>query len=132
MRRLKDNRHGITKSAAQFFTHDYNKRRRWNFGSQLNQNFNQQPRYGNQNNQTPIDKLASTQIGTEIQTHIDSITEADQATPGTTDQMTVSRLSITSMLNQRTQTLITTKTFPRATTYPHATQFNSSTIRNNM
>ena len=35
------------------FTHDYNKRRRPNFGSQNNQNFNQQPRYGTQNNQTP-------------------------------------------------------------------------------
>ena len=35
------------------FTHDYNKRRRPNFGSQNNQKFSQQPRYGNQNNQTP-------------------------------------------------------------------------------
>ena len=35
------------------FTHDYNKRRGPNFGPQNIQNFNQQPRYGNQNNQTP-------------------------------------------------------------------------------
>ena len=35
------------------FTHDYNKRRGPNFGSQNNQNFNQQLRYGNQNNQPP-------------------------------------------------------------------------------
>ena len=35
------------------FTHDYNKRRGPNFGSQNTQIFNQQPRYGNQNNQTP-------------------------------------------------------------------------------
>ena len=34
------------------FTHDYNKRRGPNFGSQSPHNFNQQPRYGNQNNQT--------------------------------------------------------------------------------
>ena len=35
------------------FTHDYNKRKGPNFGSQNNQNFSQQPRYSNQNNQTP-------------------------------------------------------------------------------
>ena len=35
------------------FTHDYNKQKGLNFGSQNNQNFNQQPRYGNQKNQTP-------------------------------------------------------------------------------
>ena len=35
------------------FTHDYNKRRGPNFGSQSKQNFNQQSRYSNQNNQTP-------------------------------------------------------------------------------
>ena len=35
------------------FTHDYNKRRRPNFGSQNNKNFSHQPRYGNQNNHTP-------------------------------------------------------------------------------
>ena len=33
--------------------HDYNKGRGPDFGSQKTQNFNQQPRYGNQNNQTP-------------------------------------------------------------------------------
>ena len=35
------------------FTHDFNKRGGPNFGSQNIQNFNQQPRYGNQNNHTP-------------------------------------------------------------------------------
>ena len=35
------------------FTHDYNKRTGPSFGSQKNQRFIQQPRYGNQNNQTP-------------------------------------------------------------------------------
>ena len=34
------------------FTHEYNKRRGPNFGSQNNQIFNQPLRYGNQNNQT--------------------------------------------------------------------------------
>ena len=35
------------------FTHDYNKRRGLNFGSQKTHNFNQQPRYRSQSNQTP-------------------------------------------------------------------------------
>ena len=35
------------------FTHDYNKRRRPNFESQKPQNYNQQPRYGNQISQKP-------------------------------------------------------------------------------
>ena len=35
------------------FTHDYNKRRGPKFGSQKNQNFNQEPKYRNQKNQTP-------------------------------------------------------------------------------
>ena len=80
----------------------------------------------------PINELAPTQIGTEIQTQIDNFNKPDQATPGTTDQITVIRLSITSMLDQRILILSTTKTFRRTTTYLHPTQFNSSTIRNNM
>ena len=41
------------------FTHDYNKRRWPNFESQNNHIFSQQPRYGNQNNQTPYQKTDS-------------------------------------------------------------------------
>ena len=80
----------------------------------------------------PIDKLASTPIGTETRIRIDIITKTDQATPGTTDQITVSRLSITSMLNHRILILSATKTFHRVTTYLHPTQFNSSAIRHKM
>ena len=77
----------------------------------------------------PIDKPASTQIGTEIQTQIGSITKTDQSTPGRTNQIIDSKLSITSMLDQRILILNTIKTFHRATIYLHSTQFNSSTIR---
>ena len=62
-----------------------------------------------------IDKLAVTQIRIETQIQIDSTTKTDQATLGTTDQITVSKLSITSMLDQGTQILKTTKVFHRAT-----------------
>ena len=47
----------------------------------------------------PINKLASTQIGTETQTQIDNITRTDQATPGPMDPTTANKLSITSMLD---------------------------------
>ena len=79
-----------------------------------------------------IEKPASTQIGTEIQTQIVNTTKTDQATPGTTGQITVSRLSITSMLEQRILLLSTTETSHRAKTYLHPTQFNSSTSRDKM
>ena len=78
----------------------------------------------------PINKLASTQMGTEIQVQIDTIIKTDQVTLGTTDPTTVSKLSTTSVLHQRTQTLNTIKTSPRATTYLHPIQFNSLMIRN--
>ena len=76
----------------------------------------------------PIGKLVSTQRGTENQTQIDNITKRDQATSGTTDQITVSRLNITSNLDQRILILNTIKTFNEATIYLHPTQFNSSMI----
>ena len=80
----------------------------------------------------PFGKMASTQIGTEIKIQIHSITKTDQATPGKTDQITVSIPSKTSMLDQRTLILSTTETLHRATTCLHPPQFNSSTIRDKM
>ena len=111
------------------FTHDYNKRRGPNFGLRIIKISVSNP---DTETSHPINKLASTQIGTETQTQIDNITKTDRATPGTTGQITVSRLSITSMLDQRSLILNKTKTFHRATTYLHPTQFNSSTIRDKM
>ena len=103
------------------FTHDYNRRRGPKSGSQKTQTFNQQPRYGNQNNQTSYRQTGFNPGRTGIQTQIDSITKADQATPGTTDQMTDSKLNITSTLDQKINTI---KTFHRAKFYLHPTQFN--------
>ena len=76
-----------------------------------------------------IIKLAPTQIGTRIQTQIDSITKADQATPGTTDQVTHNKFSITSTLDYSILTLNTTRTPPRATIYLRPTHFSLLTIR---
>ena len=59
---------------------------------------------------TNINKLASTQIGTEIQTQIDTFTKTDQATLATKGQKTDSKLSITSTLDQRILILNTIKT----------------------
>ena len=80
----------------------------------------------------PTDRLASTQIGTEIPTQIDSTSKPDQVTPGTTDQITVNKLSITSMPEKRILILSTTETSHRATTYLHPTQFSSSMTRDKM
>ena len=77
----------------------------------------------------PTDRLASTQIGTEIHTQTDNSNKPNQVTPGTTDQITVNKLSITSMLDQRTVIRSTTETSHRATIYLHPTQFSSSTTR---
>ena len=52
-----------------------------------------------------INKLASTKKGTEIHTQIDSIIKIEQVTFRPTVPTTVSKLSITSMLDQRTQIL---------------------------
>ena len=89
-----------------------------------------QPTRNNQERRTVFtDQLASIQIGAEIQTQIDNFNQTNQATDGTTDPPTVSKLSITSMLNQRTEMLNTIKTFHKATIYLHPTQFNFMTTR---
>ena len=81
------------------FTHYYIKKRGPNFGSQNTQNSDQQTEM--KTTRHPIDKLASTQIGIDIGPEIDNSTKTHQATLGTADQITVSRLSITTVLDQR-------------------------------
>ena len=66
----------------------------------------------------PINNLASTQIETETQIQMNSITNADQATPGTVDQITVSKLSANLALDQRTQTLNKIKNSPQSNNIP--------------
>ena len=114
------------------FTHDYNKKRGRNFGSQNSQNFNQQPRYGYQNNQTPCqqtdfnpDRNRNPNSDRQLHRNRSSISWNN-------GQITVSRLSIKSMLDQKILIFSKTETFHRATTYLHPTQFNSSTIRDKM
>ena len=76
----------------------------------------------------PIDKLASTQTGTEIQTQIENKIKIDQVTPGPMDP--VSKPSVSSMLNKKSQVLNTIKTFLRVKIYLHPSQFNFLKIMN--
>ena len=128
MLRLKVNKLGTTKSVEQFLLMMILKEEDLFLGLTALRILISNPDTQIKTIRHPINKLTSTQIGTEIQTQIDTITKADQVTLGTTDQTTVSKPSITSVLDQRTQTLNTIKTFPRATTYPHPTQFSLLTI----
>ena len=128
---LKDNRHEITKSAAQsslMITINEEDR----FLGQNNHKFSQQPRYGNQNNQTPYQQNGfnpdrNRKPNPDRQYHQNKSSNSWNNGP-----VTVSRLSITSMPDQRILTLNTIKTIHRATTYLHRTQFHLSTIRDKM
>ena len=108
------------------FIHDYSKRYRPIFESKNLHTFNQQTRYGNQNNQKPHYKTVTTQIGTAIQFQIDNINQTNQATLGLTDQITVSRLNVTSMPHKRILIANTGGTFHNTTIYLHPIQSISS------
>ena len=130
--RLKENRHGITKSAAQISLMITINEEDRTLDLRIIKISGSNPDTETRTNRHRTDRLASTQIGTGIQTQIDSASKPNQATPGTTDQITVNKLGITSMLDQRTRTLKTTETSHRATIYLHPTQFSSLTTRENM
>ena len=130
--RLKDNRHEITKSAKQSSLMTTINEEDRTLGPRIIRTSVSNPDTETRTTRHPTDRLASIQIGTETQIQIDSILKTNQATPGITDQITVSRLSITSMLDQRIRILSRTETFHRTTTYLHPTQSNSSTIRDKM
>ena len=132
MTRLKDNRHGTTKNAAQSSLMITINEEDRILGLRIIKISVSHPDTEIRTTRHPIDKMALTQIETEIQTQIDNSNKTDQVTLGTTDQITVSRLSITPMLDQRTLKLSTTETSHRATIYLHPIQFSSSTIRDKM
>ena len=131
MIRLKDNRHAITSAAQSSLMITINEEDQ-TLGLRITKTSISNPDTGIRTTRHPIDKMASTQIGTEIQTQTDNSNKTDQVTLGTTDQITVRRLSITSMLDQRTLILSTTEISHRATTCLHPTQFSSSTTRDKM
>ena len=134
MMKLRDNRHEITESAEQSSLMITINGEDLTLGLRIIKISVSNPDTETRTIRHPFDKLASTQIETEIQTQMDSITKTDRTIPATTDHIAVSRLSITLMLNQKTQTQIlnTTETFHRATIYLHRTQFNLSMIRYKM
>ena len=86
--RLKDNRHGTTKSAEQFSLMTTINEEDRTLGLRIFKISVSKPNSETRTTRHPIDKLASTQIGTEVRTQIDNIIKTDQATPGTTNQTT--------------------------------------------
>ena len=132
MMRLKDNRQGINKSAAHSsLMITINKEDR-SLGLRIIKISVSNPDTETRTTRHPIDKMASTLIGTEIQTQIDSTFKTDREILAPIDPTTVSRLSIASMLDQRILIPSTIKTFHRATMCLHPTQFSSSTTRDKM
>ena len=126
MIRSQDNRHAITKSAKQSSLMTTIKEEARNLGTRIIEISVSNPDTETRTIRHPVNKLASTQIGTETQTQIDNSNKPDQATLGTMDQITVSRLSTTSMLDQRLLKLSTTETFHGPTICLRPTLSNSS------
>ena len=132
MTKLKDNRHGTTRSAEQYSLMTTINEEDRTLGLTITRISVSNPDTKTRTTRQPIDKMASTLIGTEIQIHIDSTLKTDRVILGPMDPTTVSRLSITSMLDRRILILSTKKTFHRATICLHPTQFSSSTTRDKM
>ena len=109
--RLRDSRLGTLKSVKQFSLMITIKGEDLILGRRKLRNLISNPDTEIKTIRHPIDKLPSTQTGTEIQTPIDPIIKTYQATPGTTDQTTNSKLSFTSTLDQRILILSTEKTY---------------------
>ena len=116
--RLKDNSHGTTKNAAQFSLMTTLREEDLTLGLRI-------LRILNSNTDTeiitirhPMDKMLSTQIGTEIQTQIDIVTETHQAILGTTEKR--NRQQTQSNFNARPENSDTqyNKNFPRSNNPP--------------
>ena len=129
MMKLEDNRHKIIKSAAQSSLMTTIKEEYLTLDIRTLRIPISNPDTETRTIRETIDKLASTLIGAEIRTQINSIIKTDQVTLGLMDQIAGNKLSISSILDQRTQILNTTKTFHRAIIYLPPTQFNLSKIK---
>ena len=130
MMKIKDNRNEVTKRVAQFSFMTITKEKDITLGLRTVRYLISNPVEEIRRIRHPIDKLASTQTGTEIQNQKVNIIKIDQVTPGPTDPTTVSKPSKTSKLEKKTQILNTIRTFLRAKSYLHPTQFKFLTIRN--
>ena len=130
--RLKHNRHGTTKSTAQYSLMTLLREEDLTLCPTTPILLFGNPDTGIKTIRDPIDILVLAQIETETQIQINSITKTDQATFETTVQKTVNKLSRTSMLDQRTAILRTRKFSRTAANYLHPTQFNSSSSTDKM
>ena len=109
MIRLKDSKHGTTKSAEQSSLMTIIREEDRLLGLRMIKTLISNPDTEIRSTKHPIDRTASIQIKTEIQTEIDSTLRTDQIILGPMDPTTASKLSITSMLDQRILILNTTK-----------------------
>ena len=132
MMRLKDSRHETAKSAEKYLLMTTIREEDRTLGLIIIKISVSNPDTAIRTTRHPSGRLASTQIGTEIQTQIDNSNKLDQVTLGTVDPTTVSRPSIASMPGKRAPILSTTGTSHRATIYLHPTQFSSSATRDKM
>ena len=132
MTRSKDSRHERIKSAKHFSLMILTKEDDQNLGLRTAKTIISNRQTEIRTIRHPVNKLASIQIGTEIQTQIDSLIKAYQATLGLMDPIAGNRLSRTSTLSLKSLILNTTETFHRVTTYLHPTQFNLLMIREKM
>ena len=126
MMKVKDSKHEITRSAEQSSLMTTMREKDQILDLRIFEISIRNPDKETRTTRHPINKLASTQIGTATPTQIDSTSKTDQVILGPMDPTTASRLRITSMPDQRTLILTKTKTFHGATICLHLTQSNSS------
>ena len=82
MTRLKNNKLEIFKNVEQFLLMITIRGEDWTLRLRIIKTSVGNPDTETRTTRHTIDKLASTQIGTETQTQIDNITRTDEATPG--------------------------------------------------
>ena len=127
MMKPKDNRHEVTNNVEQFSLMNKIKEEEQCLGLRILRITVSNSDMGTRTIKKLVSRMISARTETEFQT--DSFIQMNQATLGTLDPKTDSKLSITSMPDQRLPTVSTIRTFHRATTYLHPTQFNLLTIK---
>ena len=130
MMKPKDNRHEVTNNVEQFSLMKKIKEEEQFLGPRILRITVSNPDMGTRTIRKLVSRMISTQTETEFQT--DSFIQINQATLGIIDPKTDSKLSTTSMPDQRLPTVSTTRTFHRATSCLHPTQFILLTIRDNV
>ena len=101
MIRSEDNRHGITKSAEQCSIMTTINEEDRTLGLRIAKISISNPNTAIRTTRHPTDRLASTQIGTEIQTQIDNSNKTDQVILGPMEPTTASKHSVSSIMTRK-------------------------------